>query len=73
MVGLISSKEAGADLFLRRYTSDSENFAGKDLSFGLTWSLLQNNAGLKNFVSELDDFFYRRRILGFIGESPSLD
>jgi hypothetical protein len=66
-------ERAVAELLPSRYTIDSENLARKDLPIRLTWSLLQNDAGLKNFSSELDDFLYRRRILGFIGESPSLD
>ena len=61
------------ELLLRGYTSDSENLARKNLTLGLTWSLLQNDAGLKRFFGQLDDFLYRRRILGFISESPGLD
>jgi hypothetical protein len=63
----------GADLFVFRYTSHSENFARKDLPLGLTWSLLRNDAGLKNLVSKLDDFFHGRRIGRLIAKSPGLN
>jgi len=40
---------ASGDLFLCRYTGDSENFTRKDLTFGPTWSLCEMIRDLKIF------------------------